>query len=378
MSQNVKLFAGIAEKNATLFRRVRVGLGDPAAWVETDTGQFAIVRDLEMDRVRKNCSAEKVYCPADLAPPEGLDADRETATAQALAQFCVKQGYEMVTVDRTFPFIFAWYLSQAGIDVGYDSDLGVVDRRQKSEQEIGWLAEAQAETEAVMRVMCEMIANAAVNSDGLLTHGGEILTSDSVRAMAATEFMNRGYSMSHGAIIATAPHVADCHHAGEGPLSTGVPIVVDLFPTNQKTRYCGDCTRTVVNGEPTDTVKKMHAAVVAAKAAATAQLITGSSGDAVHKATEQALTEAGYKSSRGTITDEPSIQHGTGHGIGLEVHEPILLDFGGGTLLEREVFTIEPGLYGRVDGGVRIEDMLVVRDDQAENLNRLHEGLDWK
>ena len=57
---------------------------------------------------------------------------------------------------------------------------------------------------------------------------------------------------------------------------------------------------------------------------------------------------------------------------------PILLDDGGGELLAHEVFTIEPGLYGRTDGGVRIEDMLVVENGPARNLNRLHEGLDWR
>ena len=90
------------------------------------------------------------------------------------------------------------------------------------------------------------------------------------------------------------------------------------------------------------------------------------------------LVAHGFEISRGTTTDEPTIQHGTGHGIGLEVHEPILLDDGGGELLANEVFTIEPGLYGRNDGGVRIEDMLVVQNGPARNLNRLHQGLDWR
>ncbi|MEZ6134738.1 MAG: M24 family metallopeptidase [Pirellulaceae bacterium] len=70
--------------------------------------------------------------------------------------------------------------------------------------------------------------------------------------------------------------------------------------------------------------------------------------------------------------------HGTGHGIGLEVHEPILLDDNGGTLLAREVLTIEPGLYSRNFGGVRVEDMVVVTDGAPRNLNQLPEGLDWR
>jgi Xaa-Pro aminopeptidase len=59
------------------------------------------------------------------------------------------------------------------------------------------------------------------------------------------------------------------------------------------------------------------------------------------------------------------------------LHEPILLDNGGGELLAGEVFTVEPGLYGRKSGGVRIEDMLVVTDSQPLSLNSLPDGLDW-
>ncbi len=195
--------------------------------------------------------------------------------------------------------------------------------------------------------------------------------------MAAIEFMKRGYSMTHGAIVATTPHVADCHHNGEGPLYTGRPVVIDLFPRDESTRYWGDCTRTVVHGQASDTVIAMHAAVLEAKATAIAALTAGVTAHAVHAAAENILTRHGYPSSRGTITDEPSIQHGTGHGIGLDLHEPILLDFDGEEILAGEVFTVEPGLYGRIDGGVRVEDMLVVTSGEARNLNSLPEFLKW-
>ena len=372
------VFAGIAATNPSLYRRLRVALGDPAAWIELGDRRVSLVRDLEMDRVRSRSESDQVFCPADFEPTDGLNADRATATAQAVAEMLRRENVSVVRADRTFPLIFAWHLEQAGIEVRYDADLGVIDRRQKSDQEIEWLQEAQSVTEDVMQRTCGLIANADVNRDGTLVSEGAPLTSERVRAFAANQFLERDYAMSHGAIVATAPEVADCHHSGCGPLRTCVPVIVDLFPMNNQTRYWGDCTRTVVNGEATDTVKSMHAAVIAAKAAATKKLTLGQTADAVHKATEESLIGSGYEISRGTLTDHPSIQHGTGHGIGLEVHEPILLDHGGGALLDKEVFTIEPGLYGRNDGGVRVEDMLVVRDGSAQNLNRLHEGLDWR
>jgi Xaa-Pro aminopeptidase len=69
--------------------------------------------------------------------------------------------------------------------------------------------------------------------------------------------------------------------------------------------------------------------------------------------------------------------HGTGHGVGLEVHEPPLLDRLGPELVVGDVLTIEPGLYRHPIGGVRLEDMIVVTEDGCENFNSLPEGLSW-
>ncbi len=369
--------AGYPEKNASLFKRLGVPLGDPAAWIELDSRRIGLVRDLEMDRVRGAGHVDEVTCPSEHAPPNGLSADRETATAEAAAQILRAARVEEVTVDRSLPYIFAWHLQQAEILVNFDDQLGVIERRSKTRAEIESLADAQATTEQVMKFACQTVARCQVGDNGILVHENEPLTSERLRSMVAIEFLKQGYSMTHGAIIATAPQVADCHHSGDGPLYTGRPVVVDLFPRNERTRYWGDCTRTVVHGVVSDAVKAMHAAVVEAKAAATAMLRVGNTANAVHHASEHVLINRGYPVSRGTITDVPSIQHGTGHGIGLDLHEPILLDRGGGELLEGEVFTIEPGLYGRTDGGVRIEDMLVVTGGEPRNFNSLPESLTW-
>ncbi|MEM8666102.1 MAG: M24 family metallopeptidase [Planctomycetota bacterium] len=372
-----RIMAGFPDKNASLFRRIGVPLGDPAAWIELDSRRIALVRDIEMDRVQQVGHADDVTTPAEHPPPAGLNPDRETATAEAAAQLLRSAKVEKVYADRSLPYVYAWHIEQAEIEVSYDPDLGVMDRRQKTHQELEWLAQSQRVTEEVMRHLCELVARCSVADDGTLVHEGKTLVSDDVHAMAAIEFMKRGYSMGHGAIVATAPHVADCHHRGEGPLKTGVPVIIDLFPRNDTTRYWGDCTRTVVHGQPSPMVQSMHKAVVEAKAAATAQLRAGNTAESVHLASDAVLRQHGFPMSRGQLSDEASIQHGTGHGIGLDVHEPILLDHGGGEILEGEVFTIEPGLYGRNVGGVRVEDMLVVTQGEAKNLNQLHEGLDW-
>lgn len=379
MNYDATLLGGIPAENPTLFRKALMTAGDPAAWIETVAGESTlIIRDVEVDRARQSSTAGRVTSPAEFSPEGGLDPDRATATAQAAAECLRRIGARRVRTDRSLPFIYAWHARQAGIDIVYDEALGVLDRRVKSEQEIEWLAEAQATTERAMEMACGRIAAAQAAADGTLRHQGTPLTSEWMKAEIAKFLLDAGYTMGHGCIVATLPESGDCHASGRGPLRTGEPVIVDIFPRCEATRYHGDCTRTVVHGTPSDTVVRMHAAVVAAKAAGIARLVPGETAAAVHRAVVETQQQHGFRVARGTVTDEPTIQHGTGHGIGLEVHEPILLDDGGGELLAGEVFTVEPGLYGRSTGGVRVEDMVVVTADGPSNLNRLPEGLDWK
>lgn len=376
--QTTTLLAGIPSENASLFHRMPLSVGDPAAWIQVDDEVTVIVRDIEVDRARRQITATHFASPQQYAPASGMNPDRATATAQAVAEFLTRKQIPSIQTDRTLPFIFAWHIQQAGIEIVYNADLGVIDRRSKSARELECLQAAQAMTQRAMELACRTVANSQVNAAGQLLHEGELLTSERVKAIAAQFFLEHNFAMEHGSIVATAPDVADCHHGGSGPLRTEVPIVIDLFPRDLGSRYWGDCTRTVVHGKVSDEVQRMHTAVFQAKAAATAEVQIGNTGDAVHQAVIKVLVEHGYPLSRGTLTDHASIQHGTGHGIGLEIHEPILLDDGGPEILLNEVLTIEPGLYGRNVGGVRIEDMVVATEDGPVVFGTLHQGLDWK
>ena len=158
-------------------------------------------------------------------------------------------------------------------------------------------------------------------------------------------------------------------------------MIIDIFPCNRATHYNGDCTRTAVHGEISPRLAKMHAAVVAAKQAAIAATRAGVTGEAVHDATAASIRGDGYEMGLPDDSQPPSycgMTHGTGHGIGLDVHEPPLLDRGGPPLVVGDALTIEPGLYCAEVGGVRVEDLVVVTQAGCENLNQLQDGLDWR
>lgn len=376
------LTAGIPAKNAILYHAIRFNVGDPAALIEIEGAtprRSLILREIEMDRARAHARADAVFGYSDFTPEGGLSGDRETGTAQAVVECLRRSGVTRVVTDRSLPFIFAHHIQEAGLTLEYDADKGVLDRRAKDEQEIAWLAEAQATTEQVMLRTLQMIARAPADTDGVLQHGGEPLTGDRVRAMMDIWLLELGYS-SPDAIVACGTEGGDCHNRGSGPLYTGKPVIVDVFPQNKATLYNGDCTRVVVHGDVPDEIARMHAAVVEAKAAAIAATKAGVTGDAVHAETSRVLTAHGYHMTappEGAADTFTCMPHGTGHGIGLEVHEPPLLDRNGPELVVGDALTIEPGLYSAAIGGVRIEDMVVVTSDGCRNLNTLPEGLDW-
>ena len=367
--------------NRVLYHRLKFSVGDPVALIESEEGSTLIVRDIEMERAKRHARVDQVFCPADFAPKEGLSGDREIATGQALALFLKRKGHEQVESDRTLPFSFANEILSRGIGLKFNLDLGVKERRAKSEEELDWLRKAQTITTGIVERACRLIARASADAEGILNYAGMTVTSERMRSQIDRWLLEEGYRNSES-IVAGGPQAADCHHLGSGPLHTGQPILVDIFPCDKQSGYNGDCTRTVVHGEISDEVAAMHRAVQDAHSAATHAVAVGVTGEAVHQAAIDVIREAGYRAERpdGTsVGDVPTMTHGTGHGIGLEVHEPPLLDFSGPELVAGDVLTIEPGLYSPAIGGVRIEDLVFVTETGCESITcDLPTGLDWR
>jgi len=375
-----KIMAGSPMANKSLYRAIRFMVHDASIFIELENGKrLLILREIEIDRAREKANVDEVFGYTDFIPDGGLSGDRDTGAAQSAAECLRRNNVTAVIADRTLPLLYVDAMKKAGIEVELDSEFGVLDRRVKDEQEIEWLKHSQRITEQVMQMACETVGNAEVDSSGGLIHDAKPLTSERVRHMIDLFLLERDFK-NVPSIVAGGSDGGDCHHLGSGQLMTGQPVIIDIFPMDKKTLYNGDCTRTVVHGEISAEVAKMHAAVVEAKSASTGVVKAGVTGETIHLETLRVLVEAGYHDGLPPDGSPPtycSIPHGTGHGIGLDVHEPPLLDRNGHALLAGDVITIEPGLYCHALGGVRVEDMVLVTDDGCVNFNTLHEGLTW-
>jgi Xaa-Pro aminopeptidase len=177
---------------------------------------------------------------------------------------------------------------------------------------------------------------------------------------------------AEGTITAGGAQAADPHERGHGPLKTGESIILDIFPVDKTSRYYSDMTRTFVKGEPGEELQKMYDAVLESQEAALAMIRAGVNGRDVHKKVSDILHEAGYETLVHDQKPGEPLQrgfiHGTGHGVGLEIHEAPRVSIADEELISGDVVTIEPGLYYPEIGGVRIEDLVVVTEDGCRNL----------
>jgi Xaa-Pro aminopeptidase len=175
-----------------------------------------------------------------------------------------------------------------------------------------------------------------------------------------------GAEPSFPPIVAAAANGAMPHaEPGDREIGRGELVVFDMGALLDG--YCSDCTRTYATGEPGDEPREVYELVREAQAAALEAVKAGAGGKEVDAVPRELIAAAGHGERFG---------HGTGHGVGLEVHEgPRLATSSEDELREGNVVTVEPGVYLPGSFGVRIEDLVAVTADGHRNLSGLPKEL---
>jgi Xaa-Pro dipeptidase len=168
-----------------------------------------------------------------------------------------------------------------------------------------------------------------------------------------------GSAPSFDASVASGPNAANPHHTNTNrALQSGDLVIMDGGALLDG--YASDITRTIAIGEPSPEARRIYELTLAANAAGRAAVRPGATGDAIDRAARTVITDGGYGSQ---------FLHRTGHGLGLQIHEPPYIVSGNTDPLPvGATFTIEPGIYVAGFGGVRIEDDMVVTPDGGESL----------
>jgi Xaa-Pro aminopeptidase len=151
------------------------------------------------------------------------------------------------------------------------------------------------------------------------------------------------------------------HHSGERVLKANEAVLIDIG--GRSDGYPSDMTRVAFCGEPSAEFRKVHAVLERAVSAAVAAAKPGVPAKTVDKAARDVITDAGYGEF---------FLHRTGHGMGIDIHEPPYITATAETILEEgHVFSIEPGIYLAGKFGIRLEEIVILRGNRAEVLSDL-------
>jgi len=158
-----------------------------------------------------------------------------------------------------------------------------------------------------------------------------------------------------------------------GPLKANSLIIVDIFPRSAATGYFGDLTRTVLRGRASEGQRKLWETVNAGQALALKKMKPGVDGLTLHNEIKQFFADQGYPTE---VRNGQNVGffHGTGHGLGLEIHEHPR--FQKTVFKPGQVLTVEPGLYYPGLGGVRTEDVVAITKSGIRMLSRFPNNLE--
>lgn len=365
---HTKLIIGAPSKNENLFWVTNFLAPDTLIFAEIDSEKVLVVGKLEYDRARKESKADTVLMPQDLDPEGNYRFIEESALL-----LLHKYGVSSVTVEQHFPAASYQYLSEHGISFEFGKPL-FPEREIKTADEIADIKYAQHAMEEVFPILEDILATAEIR-EGKVWKDGEWVTSEMLRLIFDAELMKRD-CLCEVTIIASGDQAADPHCFGFGPIVAHTPIIFDMFPRSRKKWYFSDMSRVRVKGKLSDEARKMYREVFEAQHRGLALVKPGINFYAIQQATVDFFAARGFATGQNERGQWHGYFHGVGHGVGLEIHEPPLVMKNFPAILrEGQVLTIEPGLYYRGIGGVRLEDTVVVTKNGYENLAHIGKEL---
>src|SRR5438552_236523 len=371
-NKSTRLIVAASEHDPDMLYATKFWAPDPFIFLEQNGKRTLVLSDLEIDRGRRQAEADE-FVSFNKLEREVQDKDRHAPPYEkVLAHFLRKKGVRSTIVPANFPLGYAQELAANRIRLRTTNGLFWPQREAKTDKEIELMIRALRITEAGLARAMEVLKASKPGPKKQLRWAGKTLTSEVLRAEIDSAILRAG-GTPNGTIVAGGDQACDPHERGFGPLFANSLIILDIFPRDAKSGYFGDLTRTVLRGRATEAQRKLWETVKAGQALALRKIKAGVDGAEIHKAIQDLFSERGYPTEvrKGRRV---GFFHGTGHGLGLEIHEyPRLQKV---VLKDRQVLTVEPGLYYPGVGGARQEDVVVVTTTGCRILSRFPKRLE--
>jgi len=342
--------------------------GDPFIAFGAGRKKFGVFSALEISRARKESTVDGV-----LSLPEWQDrARRYTSNGKAGPAEVIKAlarhfKLRRFAVPDDFPAALLLRLREIGVKVDVAGGPFIPKRMIKTPTEVAAIREGNRLSSVGFRT-AERMLKASTVRNGVLMLDRKPLTSERLKFAIEVAILEQG-GVSQHTIVAGGDQACDPHCTGSGPLRANELIIFDIFPRVTANGYHGDMTRTYLKGRASDAQRALVDTVRAAHRLGIKSIKAGAHGINIHNRIVRFFENAGYV----TANDEKGTRgffHGTGHGLGLDIHEQPGMGVRGTPLRAGNVVTVEPGLYYPGLGGCRFEDVVLVTKSGCELVSR--------
>ncbi len=367
-----RLMVAASEQDADMLYATRFFAPDAFIFLEQNGKRTLVLSDLEIDRGRRQAEADEFLPYSKFEKEVQGKSSKAPPYAQVLAHFLQTKKVKSALVPASFPLGYARELDAQKIRVEPAGEVFWPARESKTEAELRLLRKALEITEAGMARGIEVLKKSTPGKGGKLEWSGAVLTSEKLRAEVDAAVLRAG-GLPANTIVAGGEQACDPHERGHGPLKANSLIILDIFPRAATSGYYGDLTRTVVRGQASDEQRRLWETVNAGQALALKKMKPGVDGLKLHQEVKQFFAGQGYPTE---VRDgrQTGFFHGTGHGLGLEIHE--FPRFQKTVFKEGQVLTVEPGLYYPGLGGVRTEDVVALTKSGVRKLSRFENRLE--
>ncbi|MCX6935971.1 MAG: M24 family metallopeptidase, partial [Verrucomicrobia bacterium] len=316
-----------------------------------------------IDRARRTARVDQCL---DLAVEEKRLGHKKHSYPKVLAAVLRRHGIHSAEIPLSFPIGLAQSLRTAGIRLHPVPEPFFPASLKKSPVEIRHITQAIRAAESGLARAVEILRAAKIRRNNLLSWSGSTLTSERLRTEMEIACLRHG-ALAKDTIVAGGTQACDPHERGSGPLRAHQTIILDIFPRNSQTGYFGDITRTFVKGLASEKLRHLRNTVIQGQQRVLRQTRAGANGLKIQNQLREWFRDQGYPTEiqKGRWS---GFFHGVGHGLGLEIHETPR--FAVASLPAGSILTVEPGLYVPGIGGVRIEDVVLVRRGVPRRLTR--------
>lgn len=368
-----RLIVAASENDPDMRYATEFVVGDAFVFLQQNGKRTIVLSDLEIDRGKREAHVDEIVPFSSFEKEVQGSSKKAPPFEKVVAHFLRKRGVRSAEVPANFPLGLAEFLAKKNIKVrASNAPIFFAEREAKTADEIAKLGRALRITEAGLARAMEVLRASNPGRGAKLEWSGKTLTSEILRAEIDSAIL-RGGGIPANTIVAGGDQACDPHERGSGPLRANSLIILDVFPRDAKTGFYGDITRTVVRGRASEEQRKLWETVREGQALALKKMRPGADGLKLHNEIKRLFADRGFPTE---LRDGRHVGffHGTGHGLGLEIHE--FPRFQKTIFKKGQVLTVEPGLYYPGLGGVRLEDVVVLTENGARILSKFEKRLE--